>query len=202
MDRLLIDVCWNQRERFSGITNYSQVIENVVNEIGDAKFFGIFKPVNESWQWSYVVEVDGYDNWERLDDILDEKGGEIRRNITHTATRVYGTTFYNAREVDPKDYHYIHFDVFDWEEINLGLKDFFDAYVTVLKDKTNIWLMGCYQPWNEPHNWAFIYLFDNLKNLVNIKQDLWRAVGRPSRASKFYIRDYRRFRERPQFFAE
>ncbi len=90
MDRLLVEVCWDQKKRYSDLSEYNHLIGNVAEEMGNIKYFGIYRPVNEVWQWSYIVEIDGYENWEKFEDTLDDRGGDIRKNITHNMTRVYG----------------------------------------------------------------------------------------------------------------
>ena len=117
MDRLLVEVCWDQKKRYSDLARYNRLIGNTVEEMKNIKYFGIFRPLNEAWQWGYIVEVDGYENWEKFEDTLDERGADIRKNITCNMTRVYGSTFTNLREVDQSEFGYIHFDIFDWDGV-------------------------------------------------------------------------------------
>ena len=193
MTRYLIETCWIQKKRYSGITEYYDLIKEVCHGIDGVELLGLFQPLSEGWNWAYIIETDDLEKWEDVKDEVSRRYFDKRENITQSITRIYTALAYNPRPKNLGNLKYLWVELDLWEGINVGIKEYFDAHVQVFEGKEGVWFMGQYVPWNDEYNWVHFYWFKSVTHMIDMSIDSHRATGRPDRITLILTRLYERY---------
>lgn len=172
---------WMQKERYLGLKEYCDLIKEACRGKVGVELFGIFRPLNEKWNWTYIIRTDDLAKWRQIDDEINEKYHKSRENITQTMTRIY-----TARAETPKPknlgvMNYFLEEMEVWEGVDVGLDEWYDMEVKVFDKKEGIWFMGQYGPWNCAYNWTHFMMFDTIHRHRSIDMMCNDAYGRQER---------------------
>jgi hypothetical protein len=186
---VLIEYLWNQRNRYEGIEEYHRLFADVCDARG-VSLLGLFKPLNEPWQWAHLFEADSMDEWQSVIDEVDKIHFKKREQIVQNNLRVYSRREYNPRPKNLNNMRFVNVELDVWEGVNVGIKEYHDAHVDMFKGLKGVWYMGQYSPANEPFNWAHLYWYDTHQSWREAIDICYRSMGRPERIKTLIGRTY------------
>lgn len=186
---VLVEYLWSQRNRYEGIKEYHELFREVC-KAHKATPLGLFKPLNEPWQWAHLIEVDTMETWQNIIDEIDGRYLHERENIVQNNLRIYSRREYNPKPKNLNKMRFLTVELDVWEGLDVGIKEYFDAHVDMFKALNGIWFMGQYTVWNDPFNWAHFYWYDTQKNWREAEEICFRAMGRPERIRSLIARTY------------
>jgi len=184
---------WMHKDRYHGLKKYCDVVKESCSGKPGVEFFGIYKPLNEAWNWAYIIRVDGLSKWRQIDEEVYEKHRESRSNITQTMTRIYEARAETPKPEATEAMKYFLEEGEMWEGIDVGLEEFYDMEVRVFENKEGIWFMGQYAPYNEGWNWAHLMMFDTMQRFRSLMMMCYDAYGRPDRQLSASSRLFERY---------
>lgn len=191
MTNFIFQFLWNQRERYSGIVEYFTLIEEVCTEIEDIELLGIYEPLSESWQWSYLVYTDKLEKWEEVYEEIGRRYFKQRRNITQDITRIYVERFLNTKPIEVNKMKYLEIELNRWEGISLQVEDFYEAIVQAFEGLTDSIYMGQYDPVSEPYTWAHLYWYESAPRIKELDYHIYSKIGRPHNLQDLVERFYK-----------
>jgi hypothetical protein len=196
MNNYIIKTCWMNKSRKRGLKEHYELIKKMFKERENVELLGLYRPLNDGWNWAYFLKLNDIDEWRSLDKEINEKYVDVDDNITKILTRVY------VMPEDLKDppipkrkqfYNYISEEMMVWDGINVGFNDYYSAVYEILEDVDSIRFLGTYMPWSEYYNYTFFHMFDALSNLRDLDARIFRDHGRPENMTSHVIRLYERF---------
>jgi hypothetical protein len=181
MPSVFYEIYWNQKNRYSGIKEYYDIIKDVCSETSGVELFGLFKPLNEPWNWAYFLRVDTPEAMHNIGEEIDRRYETKRDNISQSFYRFF-TPYYDcpkSEKLDQLKYLQIEFEL--WEGINVGIKEYHNSHVMAFEGQEGAWYQGVYRPWTDHYNWAYFYWFRDIKCMSTMSDTVWRASGQPER---------------------
>lgn len=172
---------WMQKERYSGLKEYCDLIKEVCNGKPGVELLGIYRPLNENWNWAYIIRIDDLYTWRQIDNEINERYFEIRENITHSMARIYEARGETPKPENIDAMNYFLEEMEMWEGIDVGLEEWYNMEVKVFDKAEGIWFMGQYAPFNEGYNWTHFMMFDTMKRLRPLQMMCYNAYGRQER---------------------
>jgi hypothetical protein len=187
---VLIEYLWDQKNRYEGVKEYCELVESVCTNRGGVNLLGLFKPLNESWNWAQFFEADDMDCWQNVIDEVEKRYHDNRENIIRDKFRFYSQRNYNPKHKNLGPMRFLNIELDVWEGINIGIKEYFDAHVKIFEEIDGVWIMGQYSIWNEHFNWAHLYWYDTHQHWDHACDVCWRSMGRPERVKELVGRTY------------
>ena len=184
---------WMQKERYLGLKEYCDLIKEACTGKSGVELFGIYRPLNESWNWAYIIRTDDFVKWKQIDDEINGKYRGKRENITQTMTRIYTA---NAETPQPENMGVMKYFLEEmevWDGWDIGLIDWYNLEVKVFDKKEGIWFMGLYQPWNSAYHWTHFMMFDEIHRQIPIGRMCYDAYGRQERTLSNEAKLYERY---------
>jgi len=196
MQYWLIETLWMNKERIMGLKEYYKVIKKTCEGKDGIEFLGLYRPLNEGWNWAHFLKTDNLDKWRELDKEINKKYVDVNYNVTNTMTRVYeGSDQFEQPPVPKKkdSLNYIVLDVQLWAGVDVGLREYYSEQCGLFEGVEGAWLYGLYVPWSEGLNWAFVYMFDSLSGYNDRANEWLKRYGRPENLVSSAIRMYERY---------
>jgi hypothetical protein len=172
---------WMQKERYKGLKEYCKLIKEVCKGKPGVEFFGIYKPLNEHWNWAYIIRINDLNLWRQIDNEISEKYREHRENITQSMTRLYSIRSETPKPEKTDEMKYFLEEMETWEGYDIGLDEWYEMEVRVFDKKEGLWFMGLYTPWTSGYNWTHLMMFDTMDRLLQINKMCNDAYGRQER---------------------
>lgn len=190
----IYECLWNQRNRYSGVKEYYDVVADVCSEYKEVDLIGLFMPLSEPWNWAYFIKVDSAETKQNIFDEISSRYFTKRENITQSFARCYTNNFYNPKPEaqEPLKFMQIELDIVDG--IDPGLKQHHDARCRVFEGQEGVWYQGQYRVWSEPYNWAYFFWYRSWARMHVMSDASWRAVGQPINVPIINARSYERYR--------
>jgi hypothetical protein len=196
MPQVIFETCWNQKNRYSGIKEYYDIVKDVCTEVDSVELIGLFRPRTEPWNWAYFIAVNPPDTmgtWQKVSDEIDRRNYALRDSISQSFMRWYSENYFNPRPENLEQLKFLQIELDVWEGINVGVKEYFDAHVKVFEGQEGVWYQGQYRVWNEPYNWANFYWYRDWSRMLAMSDASWRVTGQPDRIPILIIRNYERY---------
>ena len=189
MNSYIVQTCWNQFEKYVGISEYYKLIEDLCCDIRGIELYGLFRPLIDDWQWTFFSGVDSLDKWEELIEGLEGQNGQI----TKSSNRIFLLNSFNPKPRNIEDLNYLEIELSIWDGINIGVKNYYDSLVRVFNNKEGAWYMGLYQPANEEFNWANFFWYKSLNYLSFMDIESYKVTGRPENMKLGLERLYKKY---------
>ncbi|MCX6654295.1 MAG: hypothetical protein NTY03_04140 [Candidatus Bathyarchaeota archaeon] len=196
MPNFIIKTCWMNKGRNVGLKEYYEVIKKVCKEREGVEFLGLYRPLNDGWNWAYFIKTDNIDKWSELDNEINKLYVDVNDNVTKILTRIYeGSDQLRKPPISKKrdPFNYICEEMMVWSEIDVGLNDYYSTVCEILEEVENIRFLGLYIPWSENYNYTFFHMLDAPSHLVDLENMILRQHGRPENLTVYIIRLYKRF---------
>ena len=196
MQYWLIETLWMNKERNIGLKEYYEVIKKVCKEKEGIEFLGLYKPLNEGWNWAYFLKTDNLDKWRKLDNEINKLYADMNDNVTSTMTRIFEGSDQFKQPPIPKNRDSLNYFVEEvqlWAGVDLGVREYYSEQCELFEGVEGAWLFGLYVPWSEGLNWAFVYMFDSLSRYFDLQIEWLRRYGRPENLISSAMRIYERF---------
>jgi hypothetical protein len=191
----LIETLWMNRERDMGLKEYYEVVKKACKGKDGVEFLGLYRPLNEGWNWVYFLKTDSLDKWRELDNEI-AKYVDVYDNVTSTMTRIYLGSDQFKQPPTPKKMgspNYIVEDIQLWAGVDVGLREYYSEACELFDGVEGAWLFGLYVPWSEGSNWTFVYMYDSLSRHIDRAMEWSRRYGRPENLISSVIRIYERY---------
>jgi len=197
MQHWIIYTCWMNKDRNIGLKEYHELIKKRCKEKDGVEFLGLYRPLNEGWNWAYFLKTDSLDKWRELDNEINEQYTDMNNNVTSTISRIYEGSDQLKQPPTPKkrdDLNYFVEDVQLWAGVDVGLQEYYTAQCELFEGVEDALLFGLYTPLSEGLNWAFLYMFDSLSKYRYLGMEWLKRYGRPDNLISSVIRIYERFK--------
>ncbi len=191
----LIETLWMNKERNTGLKEYYEVIKKVFKGKDGIEFLGLYRPLNEGWNWAYFLKTDNLVKWRELDNEI-AKYVDIYDNITSTMTRIYLGSDQFKQPPTPKKMdspNYIIEDIQLWAGVDVGLREYYSEACELFEGVEGARLFGLYVPWSEGSNWTFVYMYDSLSRHIDRSIEWSRRYGRPENLISSVVRMFERY---------
>lgn len=192
MTNFIFQFLWNQRDRYSGQTEYFSIIRDVCNEIDDLELLGIYEPISEAWHWSYLVYTSQLEKWEKAYEEISQRYSENCDNIIQDITRIYVETYLNIKPNDLIHMKYLEIELNKWEGTNNEIQSYYKAIVQGFNEFNDAHYLGQYRPVSEPYSWAHLYWYKTVSQIKEIDVKIYSKIGRPSNIQQFIERFYKK----------
>jgi len=196
MQYWLIETLWMNKERIMGLKEYYKVIKKACEGKDGIEFLGLYRPLNEGWNWAHFLKTDDLDKWRELDKEINKKNVDMNDNVTSTMTRMYeGSDQFKQPPIPNKmdSPNYIVEDTQLWEGVDIGVREYYSEQCKLFEGVEGAWLYGLFVPWSEGSNWTFIYIYDSLSKHIDRSVEWSKRYGRPENLISSVIRLYERF---------
>jgi hypothetical protein len=169
-------------------------LERACGSIDAAEFIGLYKPLNDPWNWSSFLKVDTLEKWRKIDKEVQRLYPDIEDNVSYSMSRFYWGLDAGRRPPpirDPASMKYLVTE-FCQCNVNLRMQEYYAQRCEQFTDLEGAGLLGIYLPITEHWNWILIKLFDSLnrylecgieynknyKNIPEITNDIQRVYER------------------------
>ena len=191
MVRYLILTSWIQNNRYNGIEEYYNIVRDASNTINDVELFGLYRPITEKWHWAYLIYTDDLEKWEDVEETIERNYLKKRDEITQKTTRIYIERVRNPKPKKLELLKYLEVELSVWEGIDKGVRQYFDTISEVFLENEDAWLMGQYYTASEKYNWAHIFMYKSLNDMIEMDFEFYKAMGRPPNQLFFVERLYK-----------
>ena len=196
MRHWIIETCWMNKGRNIGLKKYYEAIKEACKGKDGVEFLGLYRPLNEGWNWAYFLKTDNLDKWRELDKEINRLYTDINYNVTSTVTRIYEGSDQLKQPPIPKNrdnlnYLFIDFNIFTG--IITGLQEYYSEQCELFEGVEDEWFLGLYSPWTDEWNWAFLYMIDSLGRFYDLNHEFYKSHPRPESITLSIQRIYERF---------
>jgi hypothetical protein len=168
-------------------------LKDVCSEVDGLNFIGLFRPLNEPWNWAHFIGTDERDLYKSVTNEIDRKYKAKRDDITQSFVRHYSRSYDNPTCENIEQLSLLQIELDVWQGIDVGIKEYHDAHVQVFENQKGAIYQGQYRVWNDPFNWAHFYWFRDWKRALEMSDLSWRATSQPQRVSLLNTRSYERY---------
>jgi hypothetical protein len=189
----IYECLWNQRNRYTGVKDYYNVVAEVCSDYKGVDLIGLFMPQNEPWNWAYFIVVDSAETKQSIFDEINSRYYQKRENISQSFSRYYTSIFNNPKPSGLGRLKFLHIELDVVQGIDPGLKQHHDARCRVFDGQEGVWYQGQYRVWNEPYNWAYFFWYRSWARMRVMSDASWRAVGQPINVPIINVRSYERY---------
>jgi hypothetical protein len=173
----IIETNWMNKEVQKGIDEYYRSLEQACGSIYGAEFIGLYKPLNESWNWASFMKVDMLEKWRIVEKEAHKLYADIDNNVSQSMSRFYWG--WDAVKQpppirDPGSLKYLVMDLNICKEV-LGIQEYYAQRCEQFTGLDGTGILGLYLPVSENWNYALIKLFDSLSRFVEVGIEYNRA---------------------------
>ncbi len=178
---VIIETLWDQDQK--GIDEHLQSLNRACNSVDGVELIGLYRPLNEPWNWAHFIKVGRLEKWGVVDCEVRRLYTDFNRCVSSSMSRFYWGIDTGRQPPpirDPRSLRYLVMDL-SMCYISQGILEYYAQRCEQFAGLEGAGLLGLYQPLSESWNGALIKLFDSL--------------GRYMDAGIEYNKTYRRIEE-------
>ncbi len=191
----IIETNWISKKMNKGINEHYQSVKQACETIYGAEFIGLYKPLNDAWNWTHFMKVDSLEKWREIDREIHRLYPDVDNNIFYSISRTY-IWLEGGRQAPPitniGSMKYLVVDFNTCKEFDLGIHEYYNQVCEQFENLKGAGLLGLYIPWTENWNWALIKLFDSLGRFLDCTTEFYRTYKRDPGITSSIERVYER----------
>jgi hypothetical protein len=177
----IVETNWINKEMQKGINEHYRSLKQACDSIDGAEFIGLYKPLNDPWNWTHFIKVDSLEKWRMVDKETHRLYPDLDNNLFYSTSRLYQRWDTERRAPpikDPESLKYLVMELSICKEVDLGLLEYYNQRCEQFEGLEGAGLLGLYQPMSEFWNWALIKLFDSMSRYMNVRIEYQRTYRR------------------------
>ena len=179
-----------------GINEHYRSLNQACESIDGAEFIGLYKPLNDPWNWTHFMKVDTLEKWRTVDREVHRLFPDVDNNVFYSMSRVYWGLD-DGRQLplirDPRSLKYMVLEFCLCKEVNLGIQEYYAQRCEQFTGLEGAGLLGLYSPLSESWNWALIKLFDSMGRYLDAGIEYYRTYKRIPEITSNLDRVYERY---------
>ncbi len=167
---LIIETNWISKQGQSEIAEYYRALERTCGSIEGVELIGLYKPLNETWNWSQLIKIDALDKWRIVDKEIQRLYPDLDNVVTQSMSRLYWGWDTERRPphiMDMASMRYLVFDLGICREIK-AIREYYFQRCEQFEGLDGAGIIGMYNPITEIWNWALIKVFDSLTRFSDV----------------------------------
>jgi hypothetical protein len=190
----IVETNWINKEMQKGINEHYRSLEQACESIDGAEFIGLYKPLNDPWNWTHFIKVDSLEKWRIVDKETHRLYPDLDNNVFYSMSSLYQDTGRRAPPIrDPESLKYLVMELTTYKEVDLGLLEYYNQRCEQFEGLEGAGLLGLYQPVSEFWNWALIKLFDSMSRYMDVRIEYQRTYRRIPEATSSIDSIYERY---------
>jgi hypothetical protein len=192
----IVETNWINKEMQKGINEHYRSLEQACESIDGAEFIGLYKPLNDPWNWTHFIKVDSLEKWRIVDKETHRLYPDLDNNVFYSMSRVYWGLD-SGRQAppikDPGSLKYLVMDLCLCKEVDLGIQEYYNQRCEQFEGLEGAGLLGLYSPLSESWNWALIKMFDSMSRYLDAGIEYHRTYRRIPEITSSIERVYERY---------
>jgi hypothetical protein len=191
----IIETNWMNKELRRGINEHYRSLEQACESNG-AELIGLFKSLNESWNWTSFMKVDTLEKWRIVDKETHRLYPDVDNNVSQSMSRFYWGLDAGRQPPpirDPGSLKYLVMDLNICKEVNLGIQEYYAQRCEQFTGLEGAGILGLYLPLSESWNWALIKLFESLSRYIEVGTEYNKTYRRIPEITSSIERVYERY---------
>jgi hypothetical protein len=192
---IIVETNCINKEMQKGIKEHHRSLQQACESKG-AEFIGLFKPLNDAWNWTHFIKVDTFEKWRTVDRETHRLYPDLDNNVFYSMSRVYWA-FDTGRQLPPirdlGSMKYLVMTLCLCKEVNLGIQEYYAQRCEQFTGLEGAGLLGLYSPLSESWNWALIKLFDSMSRYLDAGIEYNRTYKRIPEITSSIERVYERY---------
>lgn len=192
---VIIETNWMNKELRKGINEHYRSLEQACGSIYGAEFIGLYKPLNEHWNWTSFMKVDTLEKWRIVEKEAHSLYPDVDDNVSQSMSRFYWGLD-TGRQLPPiRDPGILKYLVMDLClcNVDLGIQEYYAQRCEQFTGLEGAGLLGLYVPLSETWNWALIKLFDSLSRFLEVGTEYTKTYRRIPEITSAIQRVYERY---------
>jgi hypothetical protein len=177
----IVETNWINKEMQKGINEHYRSLEQACGSIDGAEFIGLYKPLNNPWNWTHFIKVDSLEKWRIVDKETHRLYPDLDNNVFYSMSSLYQGWDRGRRTPpirDPESLKYLVMELSTCKEVDLGILEYYNQRCEQFEGLSGAGLLGLYQPVSEFWNWALIKLFDSMSRYMDVRIEYQRTYRR------------------------
>ena len=167
---IVIETNWMNKELRKGINEHYRSLEQACGSIYGAELIGLYKPLNEPWNWTSFMKVDTLEKWRIVEKEAHSLYPDVDDNVSQSMSRFYwgldtGRQLPHIRNSESLKYLVMDLCLCN---VDLGIQEYYAQRCEQFTGLEGAGLLGLYRPLSESWNWALIKLFDSLSRFLEV----------------------------------
>jgi hypothetical protein len=190
---IIVETNWMNKQMHKGIKKHYQSLQQACESNG-AELIGLFKPLNDAWNWTHFIKVNTLEKWRDTDREVHRLYPEIDNNVTCSMSRLYrGIGGLRTPPIrDPKRMKYLVVGLNNFTKINLGV-EYYSQRCDQFEGLEGAGLLGLYEPNSEIWDWATIKLYDSIDRYLDVGMEYQKTYPRIPELTSYTERMYEKY---------
>jgi hypothetical protein len=193
---VIIETNWINKPLWKGIREHYQSVNQACGSIEGAEFIGLYRPLNDAWNWTHFMKVDTLEKWREIDREIHRLYPDIDDDVSYSMSRFYWGMDTGRQPPpirDPDSMKYLVMDLNMSKEANLGIMEYYAQRCEQFAGLVGAGLLGLYSPMTESWNAAIIKLFDSLTRYMEVGIEYKKTYSRIPEITGGVERVYERY---------
>ena len=125
---IIVETNWMNKELRKGINEHFRSLEQACESIYGAELIGLYKPLNESWNWTSFMKVDTLEKWRIVDKEVHSLYPDVDNDVSQSMSRLYQLMDFGRRAPpirDPGSLKYLVMELSICKEVDLGILEYY-----------------------------------------------------------------------------
>jgi hypothetical protein len=177
---VIVETNWMNKELRKGINEHFRSLEQACESIYGAELIGLYKPLNESWNWTSFMKVDTLEKWRIVEKEAHSLYPDVDNNVSQSMSRFYWGLDTGRQPPPIRDLGSLKYLVMDLSlcNVDLRMQEYYAQRCEQFTGLEGAGLLGLYTPLSENWNWALIKLFDSLIRYLDVGKEHHRTHRR------------------------
>jgi hypothetical protein len=177
---VIVETNWMNKELQKGINEHYRSLEQACESIYGAELIGLYKPLNESWNWTSFMKVDTLEMWRIVEKEAHSLYPDVDNNVSQSMSRFYWGLDTGRQPPPIRDLGSLKYLVMDLSlcNVDLRMQEYYAQRCEQFTGLEGAGLLGLYTPLSENWNWALIKLFDSLIRYLDVGKEHHRTHRR------------------------
>ena len=168
----------------AGLKEHYKAAIQACEELEDVDFLGLFIPMNEHWNWTYIFRTNSLGKFREFRVVLEDLYGGRPESFTTSLWRFYEKKydFFNLEKMARKrdgDQHLFTI-LFQSKSNDIDLTEKHKVISNLFKEKEDVDLLGLYTPKNEVLDWAYFFIANSWEAAAELESEILKILNHPS----------------------
>lgn len=196
MGRMIVEVLFMRKEIMTSLGKNYHSLQDLCTQLDGVGFLGLYKPINEDWDWLYLLDLNGFDKWEDIYRLFTEQFGTYSENPVHCVARFYEDAMpalgenknvsnwvrRNGRKI------FVTENYLTREHAREEIREFYKTQLETFYKHEAADFLGMFQPWSEGWNWTPMWMMDSIEIYFELQREFRRRFGRTEAISNAIYR--------------